>query len=858
MAVRVRQASRLPCLITGNARQARRLSYQGFPKTYMHPSWPVPLTSAKQQMENTQSFHSSSYDGRGTMSELDFQPTDGRQPLPPCKRPPGVIRPGRRKTSRVLLAALSVFVAAMPATGLCAERGSPATQAEPSSGEAPPVTDTEPRTHPFLFFTSQDMARLRAAASSTHKAQFDSLQAWGRLFADFDPLPADKLPTDRDVLQVYYENAAPYVINMALLHHLTGERTYYESARKWLLALCSYPSETDGGYFVGAYALGLAGGYDMLHPWLSEQERSRIRDHLVAVLERGKAGTKSDWWWGLRLHHDHWLPAAGLCAGALAVRDETAGGRDRLRFFVAHFRKALEAVGEDGAWTEGVSQWTYAMSMTFIFYDAYKRVTGEDLFRHPVASRSVLYRLYHWLPNDTYVAHHDSFTSGRYNVMGAASSHLLRKLAAELRSGHAQWLAERDEPHDLRHLAPGRKIDPQWMVSRRRLVPALHSVGWNFLWYDPAVKPTPPAGLPNHHVFANQGVVVLRSGWESNDVVFAFTCAPLGGHRGRAEVLAGDSRIKANIGHIHALAGSVDLFAYGNHLAVAPGYGMRDSRHHSTLTIEGCDQRLDPAFEAKIVRQDFAEDCAYIAGEASACYPPEAGLRSWVRHVAWLAPDVFVIADDLTAARPSAGGKATVWRLDYNPALNDATLKPRDRAFLVAPKDPNGPGALWVRLLAPTALDMDKQDVRPPNASWIAFGQVRASITDIFRHSARAGILAVLAAMRSASTAPPAVRQVSGEGVTGAVVDFGDSSRAAVFVTDGGDSGGKPLSFEVAARGKLTCQVFSLAPDSAYEARVIGRGEPGGKVVYAVTIGKGTGARTNAAGTLVVSGRAPE
>ena len=37
MAVRVRQASRLPCLITANPRQARRLSYQGFPKTYMHP-----------------------------------------------------------------------------------------------------------------------------------------------------------------------------------------------------------------------------------------------------------------------------------------------------------------------------------------------------------------------------------------------------------------------------------------------------------------------------------------------------------------------------------------------------------------------------------------------------------------------------------------------------------------------------------------------------------------------------------------------------------------------------------------------------------------------------------------------------
>jgi len=47
MAVRVRQASRLPYLITANARQARRLSYQSFPKTYMHPQVRYPLTRAR-------------------------------------------------------------------------------------------------------------------------------------------------------------------------------------------------------------------------------------------------------------------------------------------------------------------------------------------------------------------------------------------------------------------------------------------------------------------------------------------------------------------------------------------------------------------------------------------------------------------------------------------------------------------------------------------------------------------------------------------------------------------------------------------------------------------------------------------
>jgi len=202
--------------------------------------------------------------------------------------------------------------------------------------------------HPCLFFTMADVPRLRVAARTTHQVQFERLQTWGRLFGAFEPIAADKLPADRDTMQVYYENGASYVFNMSLLYQLTGDETSYRTAEKWLLAFASYPVETNGGYFIGAYALALASGYDMLYPRLDEETRAQIRAHLAAVLERGKTGTLHDWWMGRRLHHDHWLPAAGLCVGALALLDGTPEANERLAYFSDHMQRAMDAVGDDG------------------------------------------------------------------------------------------------------------------------------------------------------------------------------------------------------------------------------------------------------------------------------------------------------------------------------------------------------------------------------------------------------------------------------------------------------------------------------------------------------------------------------
>ena len=67
---------------------------------------------------------------------------------------------------------------------------------------APNQIEVKPMAHPFLFFPASDVAGLRASASTTRKAQFDRLRAWGKQFAAFDPLATGKLPDNRDVMRI--------------------------------------------------------------------------------------------------------------------------------------------------------------------------------------------------------------------------------------------------------------------------------------------------------------------------------------------------------------------------------------------------------------------------------------------------------------------------------------------------------------------------------------------------------------------------------------------------------------------------------------------------------------------------------
>ena len=700
------------------------------------------------------------------------------------------------------------------------------------------------RTHPYLYFTSADIPGLRQAAATTRKAHFDSLKKLADEFVGFNPLPPDSLPTNIDIMQVYCESGASYIIDMALIYRLTGDAAYLQAAKKWLLAFGTYPADIKGNFCIGAYAVAVASGYDMLYDDLTATERSRLSEHLAGIVQRGIQGTTTDWWAGISLNHDHWLPVTGLGVGAAALYYENPSAPKWLAYLRNILKEDMNIVGEDGAWTEGTGCWIYAMSLTYAFFEVNRKVTGEDLFQSPMAKNAIAYRMYNWLPGNTYIYHHDSFPDGRYNVLGAASCHLVHKLAHEQKDGHAQWVADQDEIRDLSYLTQNRPIKSDWDVSKASLVPPLHCVGWNFLWYDPTVAAAPPDDLPGRHYFPNQGLVITRTGWRKEDVVFSFLCAPVGGHQAYAAAMGGNTAILNNYGHVHALANSFDIFCNGNYLVVPPCYGELASNLHSTLTIEGALQQRDPRYPAGLLTTDFQPNYTYLVGDATACYPASIHLNRWHRHLAFLPPNIFVIGDELRASRTSTENRPTKWHLDYNPE-DTATVDSANQAITIG-----SPSAIInAKILYPGKLTYENAVI----GEWTWAKQVSAVVNNIFGANTEEQIVAVLAALPDRAAGVPISRLVKGQNVIGAVVDGGAASRAAVFCLNTG-AGQDTLrrKFDLLSQANATCFLFSLQPDSGYDVTVSSQPGGNGLTQYSLTVQKGQMQRTNAQGTLII------
>jgi len=698
------------------------------------------------------------------------------------------------------------------------------------------------KSHPYLYFSKEDIPALRQAAATTHKHYFDLLKKWADKYAEFNPLPAAELPSNIDIMQIYCENSMSYIVNMSLIYQLTGDQNYLKAAKKWTVEFSTYPSEIKGNFCVGAYAIAIASGYDMLYNELDQKDRDRLSALLAAVIERGRKGTVSDWWAGISLNHDHWLPVTGLGVGALALYYENENAPGWLNYFLDIVKTDMNIVGDDGAWTEGTADWIYAISLPYVLFDVYKRMLGVDMFSLPMVKNGVAYRLYNWISDNLYIYHHDSFANGRYNVLGAASSHLLHKMAMEYKDGHIQWLAAQDETLDLKDLNEDKTVKSDWHLSKNSMVPYLQCLGWNFLWYDAKVKPVAPDNLPLNHYFPNQGLVIMRTGWQKSDIVFSFTCAPVGGHNAYKAAMEGNKKILSNYGHVHAMANSFDLYAYGTYLAVPPSYGPIESNFHNTLTIEGANQQRSPKFDAGLLKVDLNKDYSYLLGDATQCYPSSINLNRWYRHTVFFPPGTFIIGDELKTSQISSTNKLTTWHLNFNPEWTSATIDSINQVVKIT-----GKSALQADLLYPSKFTYEIKKVG------FAARQVNASVNNIFGSGKEQQILAVLSALENGDSKAPVARLIRGDRTIGAVVDDGNKSRAAVFCLESNDPGDLDAwNIELTAKKNTACYLFTFKPNTGYDVSVSSKKAKEDLIVYTLAVKKGKKYKTNSEGTLII------
>jgi hypothetical protein len=519
--------------------------------------------------------------------------------------------------------------------------------------------------HPRLHFTADDLPSLRQKAQGSHGRYARLLIEWVDAHTDWQPRVDYPFPNGRTT-EVELEESGIFVTNAALAYVLSQEKRHLDLAKQWALRMCEVPQEEADNYGFGPYVAGLARAYDWLYAEFEPTERLRLRDHIAKIVRLLYLGSfpnhpQSQWWAECHLHHDHWIPTGGYGEAALAIAGEVGNAEIWAQRSLDEFRTAFSWLGDDGAWLEGAADWAYALAPLLWFFGAWQTVVGENLHRIPWLLHTSRYRIYHRLPDESYIYTNDSFRSGRYNTSGSASCHLLRRLASLFEDSHAQWLAAQDEEFDLK-LGPkgvpqaayeGSSMRRGW---REYPHPQAFCAAWNFLWFDPSVDSTPPYDLPLAHHFENQGVVVFRSDWGEDATVASFSCGPIAGHRAAMRIESGEMRLPSNYSHGHPDFNAFTLFTQGNYFIIPPGYARRDSRFQNTVSVNGAHLLPDPQRQPHVLACMSQRGVHYVLGDASDVFPDHLGIRRYRRHMLMLQPDWFILFDELqlasTASRP--------------------------------------------------------------------------------------------------------------------------------------------------------------------------------------------------------------
>jgi len=535
--------------------------------------------------------------------------------------------------------------------------------------------------HPSLHFDAKGLEQLRHRARQTHRHYAEMLYEWVDRNRSWSPSDMP-YPSGREVA---LEQSGAFVTNVALAYILSQRQEYLQLCRKWIVQMLDYPRNEVRNYGFGIYAAGLARVYDWLYHHLSGDERDMLRTNLATLVRRlyqgSIPGTRGQLWWAKAyIHHDHWIPVGGYGEAALALLGEVEEASIWAAAAKADFDFSLSLLGEDGSWHEGAADWCYAMAPLLWFYGAWQSVVAENLHDAPWIRNTARYRLYHWLPDNSYVYLNDSFRSGRYNTSGSASCHLLRRLASLFRDGYAQWLADRDEQLDMRPGPKGVYQAPYEELSytgEPKEYPYTDSqcVAWNVIWYDPTVKREPPTQLPYAWHFENQGVVIMRTGWNNDAAVVSLACAPLAGHCCARRIRDGQQISSSNYSHAHADYNAFTLFARGQYFVVPPGYARRSSAFQNVITVNGTDFLIDPSIDVKIVAFRAEHGFSYAVGDATNAFPRHLGIQQYRRHILLLDCGWMVLFDTLQLSNGTTRSyNHFVWTVHSDPTTHQLSI----------------------------------------------------------------------------------------------------------------------------------------------------------------------------------------
>ncbi len=503
--------------------------------------------------------------------------------------------------------------------------------------------------HPRLVFDKNKLGHIRSTLHTTRA------QAWHNVKKMADKslnIGVPEPPWYKDIEEYtprrleyrkYYHHLRPYIDqglqSLSLAWLMTGDEKYLTAAKRILFEVIQWPADgITSVKHIGfdepglSFAKCLHRVYDWLYNGLTENERKRVRQHVIARARDTwqRVGIDRPFLQRPGSSHDGRL-IGYLCEQALVLAGEAP--EEEVKKWLDHSLTAFWTVfphwrGKDGGWAEGIGYAAAYNIRATVWIESCLSALNLNLWKKPYFEKIRNYFLYCARPNDEFWPFGDGAERGPRSTSSRAK--LLRPLmshyAQRFDDPACQWWA------DHVPLSDNTLTDP--------VVPMI---------LGKEVKGTPPEEHKNAAVFRGIGWAALHSDLADpeNDVFFLFKSSPFG-----------------SVSHSHADQNSFYLSVGGRALAIPSGYygpvyGMphhaewtRSTKANNTILVNGCGQeKRDFRATGSITTFKHQDKLTHLCGDAAPAYKDS--LTTFKRHVLYVRPNVFVILDDLKTDEPS-------------------------------------------------------------------------------------------------------------------------------------------------------------------------------------------------------------
>jgi len=485
-----------------------------------------------------------------------------------------------------------------------------------------------PKAHPRLMFPGKRLERIRAAGRGELKGALAGLVAYARRAIGEKLVAEPARPRTGSQRVTVMRTTRPPMDKMeqcALAYLLAGDKALGLEAKRRIMHFFAWaPDGPTGlwGYDEPAMWMMMRGirAYDWTYDLFSKAERAKVEPAMKVRARQFYIHLKDKRRFETNPYESHAGRMPGfLGEAALCFAHEWPEARGWLEYATLLYMTSYPAWGgDDGGWQEGPGYWSAYMSFALHYVVALRNATGVDLMGKPFFRNTPYYALYTAAPYNE----HRPFGDGAWSSP-AGIGRTLYAFSSLLEDPYLRWF----------HKASGRSAGRELMT---------------LMTYSPHIKARVPSNLPAARCFPSVGLASMHSalGDKDSDISLLFRSSPFG-----------------SVSHGHADQNAFTIDAYGKALALATGfYPWYSSPHHHKWTRDTravCSILVDR--KGQVVRSwkargritDFAltDKTAYVAGQAAEAYGGR--LKRFRRHIVHIRPDVFVIYDDLVAAKPA-------------------------------------------------------------------------------------------------------------------------------------------------------------------------------------------------------------